>query len=88
MENLKIKCRSCGKELESNNSKIVTCGCPNMATIRAGIISAVDLANICMLNLPELLKVKEKSGVLTKEDIMWQEARRNRKVRKLDFEIR
>jgi len=29
-----------------------------------------------------------KKGVLTSEDIAWQEARRQRKVRKLDFEVR
>ena len=34
MENIKIRCRSCGKELEGHPSKTVCCGCPNMATIR------------------------------------------------------
>lgn len=85
MENLKIRCRSCGKELEGHTSKTVTCGCPNMAAIRGGIISAVDLSNILMLNS---ISGKKKSGVLTQEDIAWQEARRQRKVRKLDFEIK
>jgi uncharacterized protein YnzC (UPF0291/DUF896 family) len=31
---------------------------------------------------------KKKSGILTNEDIMWQEARRQRQVRRLDFEVR
>jgi hypothetical protein len=44
MENLRIRCRSCGKELEGHPSKAVTCGCPNMATIRGDKISAVDLS--------------------------------------------
>jgi len=56
-----------------------------MATIRGGVISAVDLSNVIMLNS---LGTKQKSGVLTQEDIAWQEARRQRKVRKLDFEVR
>lgn len=85
MENIKIRCRSCGKELEGHSTKTVSCGCPNMATIRGGVISACDLTQIIMLNSYGNPK---KKGVLTNEDIMWQEARRQRKVRKLDFEIR
>lgn len=85
MENIRIRCRSCGRELEGHPTKTVTCGCPNMATIRGGVISAVDLSQIVMLNS---YQTKKKSGVLTNEDIAWQEARRQRKVRKLDFEVR
>lgn len=85
MENIKIRCRSCGKELEGHPTKTITCGCPNMATIRGGVISALDLANILMLNS---INKKEKTNVLTNEDIAWQEARRQRKVRRLDFDIR
>jgi len=85
MENLKIRCRSCGKELEGHQSKMVTCGCPNMATIRGDKISALDLSQVVMLNS---IKTKSKSSVLTNEDIAFQEARRQRKVRRLDFEVR
>jgi ribosomal protein L37E len=85
MENLKIRCRSCGKEIEGHQNKTVTCGCPNMATIRGDKISAVDLSQIVMLNS---YHNKTKSSVLTQEDILWQEARRQRKVRRLDFEVR
>lgn len=85
MENLRIRCRSCGKELEGHHSKTVTCGCPNMASIRGDKISAVDLSQVIMLNS---YGNKQKTGFLTNEDIQWQEARRQRKVRRLDFEIR
>ena len=85
MENLKIRCRSCGKELEGHPSRPVSCGCPNMATIRGDKISANDLSMIVMLNS---YTNKKKSGVLTNEDIMWQEARRQRQFRRLDFEVR
>ena len=85
MENLKIRCRSCGKELEGHPTRTVTCGCSNMATIRGGVISAVDLSQVVMLNS---MSNKKKSGVLTNEDIAWQEARRQRKVKRLDFEVR
>ena len=85
MDNIKIRCRSCGKELEGHQNKTVTCGCPNMATIRGDKVSALELSNIVMLNA---YNTKHKKGVLSNEDIQWQEARRQRKVRKLDFEIR
>lgn len=85
MENVKIRCKVCNKELEGHPVKTVTCGCPNMATIRGGVITALDLSQIVMLSS---LSRKVSSGVLTYEDMQWQEERRKRKVRKLDFEVR
>ena len=85
MDRIKVRCRSCGKELEGHPSKTVSCGCPNMATIRGDKISAVDLSEVVMLNFNQ---PRDKSGVLTQQDIEWQEQRRQRKVRKLDFEVR
>ena len=85
MENIKIRCRSCGKEIEGHQNKTVTCGCPNMTTIRGDKVSAVDLSQVFMINS---YQNKIKNNILTNEDIAWQEARRQRKVRKLDFEIR
>ena len=85
MDNIKIRCRSCNRELEGHPTKTVTCGCSNMATIRGDKISALDLSNVIMLNSYHNNK---KSGVLSQEDIMWQEERRKRKVKRLDFEVR
>jgi len=85
MENLKIRCRSCNRELDGHHSKAVSCGCSNMATIRGDKISAVDLSKVVMLNS---IQTKEKSNVFTNEDLAYQEARRQRKVRRLDFEVR
>ena len=85
MENLRIRCRSCGKELEGHPTKTVSCGCPNMATIRGDKISAVDLSRVVMLNS---IQKEQKSNVLSTQDIAWQEARRQRKVKRLDFEVR
>jgi hypothetical protein len=82
---LSIRCKDCNKELVGHLSKTVICGCPNMATIRGDKISAVDLSHIVMLNS---LKETQKSNVLSNQDLAFQEARRQRKVRKLDFEIR
>ena len=85
MDSIKIRCRSCGKELEGHHNKTVTCGCPNMATIRGDRISAVDLDQVVMLNFHQ---PNNKKGVLSQQDIEWQEKRRQRKVRKLNFEVR
>jgi len=85
MDNIKIRCRSCSRELEGHPSKTISCGCSNMATIRGDKVSAVDLSQIVMLNFAYS---KENGRVLTQQDIEWQEQRRQRKVRKLDFEVR
>jgi hypothetical protein len=86
MENLKIRCKSCGSEIEGKSGKTVACGCPNMATIRNNEnITALDLSKVVMVNF---INTKMKSGVLTNEDLAFQEARRQRKVKRLDFEVR
>jgi len=85
MDKLRVRCRSCGKELEGVAGKSVCCGCSNMTTIKGDVISANDMSKVIMLNTPHY---SSKSGVLRPEDIEWQEKRRQRKVRKLDFEVR
>jgi hypothetical protein len=82
---LSIRCKDCNKELLGHPTKTITCGCSNMATIRGDKISALDLSRVVMLNS---LKETQKSNVLSNQDLAFQEARRQRKVRKLDFEIR
>ena len=82
---ISIRCKDCNKELVGNLTKVVTCGCPNMATICGDKISAVDLSKVVMLNS---YMEKQSKSVLTPEDIAWQEARRQRKVKRLDFEVR
>ena len=84
MDNIKIRCSSCGRELEGHPTKTVSCGCPNMTTIRGDKISAVDLGQVVMLNS----YTSKKENVLTQQDIEWQEQRRQRKVRKMNFEVR
>jgi len=78
-----VRCRDCNKEIVSTN-KTQTCGCPNMMTVRGDNVSAVDLSRIIMVNSTQ----KEQKNFLTTQDIAWQEERRKRKVRKLDFEIK
>ena len=70
--------------MEGHPSKTVSCGCSNMATIRGDKISAVDLSLVIMINAHQ----KTKNSVLSTEDLAFQEQRRQRKVRKLNFEVR
>ena len=85
MEKLRVQCRVCGKELQGNSGKTHSCGCPNMMTVRGDTVSAVDMSEVIMLT--SYTQEPKKQG-LTQQDLDWQEARRKRKVRKLDFEVR
>ena len=85
MENLRIRCKSCNREIEGHHSRTVSCGCSNMATIRGDKISAVDLSKVVMLN--NIIDKKDKN-ILKTEDLIWQEERKKRKIKKLDFEVR
>ena len=85
MENIRVRCRSCGKEVVGASGKAVSCGCPNMATVVGNVVSAKDMEQLIMLN--SYMPKKQKEG-LTDQDLQWQEQRRKRKVKRLDFEIR
>ena len=82
---LSIRCKECGREVSGHPTQARSCGCPNMATVKGDSITAVDLNKVVMLNSG---KKVEKDNSLTPGDLQWQEERRKRKVRKLDFEIR
>ena len=85
MEKLRVQCRVCGKELHGNSGKTYSCGCSNMMTVRGDTVSAVNMSDVIMLNSKKPKRVNEG---LTQQDIEWQEQRRKRKVRKMDFEVR
>lgn len=82
---LSIRCKECGREVSGHPTQARSCGCPNMATVMGDSITAVDLNRVIMLNSGKSI---EKDNSLTPQDMQWQEERRKRKVRKLDFEIR
>ena len=79
---LSVRCKQCNTELTSSN-KTQGCGCPNMMTITDDAVSATDLKKVVITRLDK----KETEG-LSSQDLQWQEQRRKRKVRKLDFEVR
>lgn len=80
-----VRCKLCGTELISHPVKTKSCGCSNMTTVKGDTITALDLSKVVMISSDNQNK---KASVLTNEDLAYQEARRSRKVRKLDFEIR
>ncbi len=77
---IKVRCRDCNKEVSEGK----TCGCPNMVMVKGDTVTAVDLTRTIMVSSSN---DNTETG-LTSEDLKWQEQRRKRKVRKLDFEIR
>ena len=82
---ISIKCLNCGVELSSHNKKLTCCGCSNMTSLHGETVSANDLGLVMVLNSDA--KRKNKS-LFSKKDLEYQEARRQRRVRKLYFEER
>ena len=76
---IKVRCLDCNNEVTEGKS----CGCPNMVMVKGDIVTAVDLTRTVMVQSHQV----DKEG-LSSQDLQWQEQRRKRKVRKLDFEIR
>ena len=81
---LTAKCMACGTELTST-SKIQFCGCSNQMRVLDDNVGAIDLSQVVLLNHKKNIKY---NGILTKDDLKYQEERRKRRVRKLDFEER
>ena len=78
-----VRCKQCNTEVKSD-SQSKSCGCPNMLTVTGDTFTAVDLTSIVVVRSNQS---KKKDG-LTSQDLAWQEQRRKRKIRKLDFEVR
>ena len=81
---LVVRCKDCNKELTST-PKTQVCGCPNMMTVKGDSVTAVDLSRVIMVKSN---KEKQQKSSFSPDELAYQEARRNRKVRKLDFEVR
>ena len=77
---IKIRCLDCNTEVTEGRS----CGCPNMVIVKGDTVTAVDLTRTIMVSSSNN---NTKEG-FTSEDLKWQEKRRQRKVRKLNFEIK
>jgi hypothetical protein len=79
-----VRCKECNKELTSS-TKIQTCGCPNQMRIDGNKISAIDMDKVVMVSSNREEKL---DSHFSREELAYQEARRTRKVRRLDFEVR
>ena len=80
-----IRCKDCNTELTSHSTQTKCCGCVNMATVKGDKISAIDLSRVVIVKSD---KEARKTNVLSSQDLAYQEARRQRKVKRLDFEVR
>jgi len=79
-----VRCKECNTEL-TGTTKIRSCGCPNQMIVREESVTALDLSKVVLIKPEEKIK---NQGFLTKDDLKYQEDRKKRKVRKLDFEVR
>ena len=77
-----VRCKDCGREVTDQSG---SCGCPNMVRIKGDVVPALDLTRTIMVSSNNK---HNKIDGLSSQDLQWQEERRKRKVRKLDFEIR
>ena len=79
-----VRCKECGVELTST-SKNQFCGCSNQMRVVDNKVSAIDLTKVVMVSNDVENKI---DSHFSKSELLYQEERRKRKVRKLDFEIR
>ena len=79
-----VRCKECKKELTSN-SKIQFCGCPNQMSVVDNKVGAKDMDKVVMVTNDLERKIDSHFSRL---ELLYQEERRKRKVRRLNFEIR
>ena len=82
-----VRCKDCNKEVSSHDTQAKSCGCPNMTTVKGDSVTAVDLSRVVMIQSTQKKNFKTES-LFSPQELQFQEERRKRKVRKLDFEIR
>ncbi len=81
---LSARCKLCNTELTST-SKVQFCGCPNQMRVVDDHVGAVDLSQVVLTNHNSSVKY---NGILTNSDLEYQESRKKRRVRKINFEER
>ena len=83
---LVVQCKDCRKEIISHETQAKSCGCPNMMTVKGDSVTAVDLSKVLMVQSAQ--KESKQQSLFSPQELQFQEERRKRKVRKLDFEVR
>ena len=79
-----VRCKECGTELVSS-SKTQLCGCPNQMSVVDNKVAANDLDKVVMVS--NNIENKMDSH-FSRSELLYQEERRRRKVKRLDFEVR
>jgi len=79
-----VRCKECGTELTSS-SKVQFCGCPNQMRVVDDKVGAVNLDKVVMVSNNVERKI---DSHFSKEELQYQEQRRRRKVRRIQFEER
>ena len=80
-----VRCNACGKDLQSDGNRIISCGCSNMTSVHDDVVSANDMDQVIILQNNTKFK---KESLFTSQELEYQEARRRRGVRKMTFEER
>ena len=79
-----VRCKECGTEL-TITSKVQFCGCPNQMRVADNKVGANDLDKVVMVTNNVERRI---DSHFSREELLYQEQRRRRKVKKLDFEVR
>lgn len=79
-----VRCKECKTELTSS-SKLQFCGCPNQMSLFENKVGAKDLDKVVMITNNVERKI---NSHFSREELVYQEERRRRKVKRLDFEVR
>ena len=79
-----VRCKECKTELTSS-SKMQFCGCPNQMSLLENKVGAKDLDKVVMVTNNVERKI---TSHFSREELLYQEERRRRKVKRLDFEVR
>jgi len=79
-----IRCKECKTELTST-SKVQFCGCPNQMSLIDNKIGANDLDKVVMVSNNLERKI---DSHFSRTELLYQEERRRRKVKRLNFDIR
>ena len=69
----------------TSSNKLQFCGCPNQMSLLGNKVGAKDLDTVVMVTNDVERKI---DSHFSREELSYQEERRRRKVRRLDFEIR
>ena len=80
-----VRCKDCHKEISSHPTKSQSCGCPNMMTVKDDSVSALDLGRVVMVRSDVN---KKQQSLFSPQELQFQEERRKRKVRRLDFDVK